>query len=128
MCYPTAEGAEEDATLVPTSTVGRASLVGSRVTRAVKVEARRIFKGVSSSLTRGWSVVQGLFKHEQLEGANLGLGFTVATQDDHRAGTDKLSCFAGLLSRLLLVRLWHSKSSLTQPLLGRWVGLQHEAP
>lgn len=62
MCHPTVAKAKKDAMLDPTYTARHALLVSSRVPKAAEVKARKVLGGVSSGLTKGWSVVRGLFQ------------------------------------------------------------------
>ena len=68
VCHPTVEGEEEEDTLDPTYTVGRALLAGSRITTAVALGVGGVLGRVSSGLLGGWSVWQGLLRLREAKG------------------------------------------------------------
>ena len=68
VCHPTVEGEEEEDTLDPTYTVGRALLAGSRIITAVTLGVGGVLGRVSSGLLGGWSVWQGLLRLREARG------------------------------------------------------------
>ena len=71
VCQPTS-GRKEDSTLDPTCAVGRASLVGSRMTIPLDARGGGVFGGASPEPLGVWSIVRCLF-WERTEGGGEGV-------------------------------------------------------